>query len=208
MTSAGDFTRGSGVQMATAPSRPTLLPGLMSSASVQWMTPINIVDRVVRAFGRIDLDPSAEPAMAIPARLHFTAEQDGLARPWVGRTYLNPPYGRAIGRWIDKLVTERLAGNVTEAIVLVPARTDTQWFHQIPTEVICFVKGRLRFSGSGPAPFPSAVAYVGDDPRAFIGAFEDLGMICWMTGIGTEGRSVPTITTSHLISQLALFETL
>jgi len=96
-----------------------------SSASDEWLTPPHIIARVVQVLGAIDLDPCSNDhgAPNVPAARHFTAADDGLAQPWVGRVFMNSPYGRSIGRWVDKLVGEYEAGRVTQAIALLPART-------------------------------------------------------------------------------------
>lgn len=86
--------------------------------------------------------------------------------------FLNPPYGRTIGEWVDKLAAEFHAGRVGEAIVLVPARTDTAWWRALPARVICFATGRFAFSDHDtPAPFPSAVVYLGAGPAPFVTHF-------------------------------------
>lgn len=153
-------------------------PGMFSSASPEWYTPRHVVEAVVEAMDGIDLDPCAEPARAVPAAQHFTATDDGLGRPWHGRVYMNPPYGREIGAWVDKLADEYEAGRVTEAIALVPSRTDTSWWAHLPAAMVCFVTGRLAFSDhENPAPFPSAVAYLGQNPERFATAFLPLGLV-------------------------------
>ena len=129
-------------------------------------------------FGVIDLDPCSDSGDTpnVPALAHFTSSDDGLAQGWGGKVYMNPPYGRVIGDWVAKLAGEFQAGNVTEAIALVPARTDTSWFQLLRDCAICFVSGRLKFSGGGnSAPFPSAAAYFGHEPDAFLVAFGDIG---------------------------------
>ena len=152
-----------------------------SSASAEWYTPPAVIERVTAVLGPIALDPcSNEGEPVVPAQRHFTRSDDGLALPWSGPLYMNPPYGRSISAWVEKLVREHAAGNVTEAVALVPARTDTAWFANLRDCAVCFVRGRLHFSGSSSgAPFPSAVAYFGSDPRRFHSAFGDMGDI-WL----------------------------
>lgn len=95
--------------------------------------------------------------------------------------YLNPPYGTEIGPWIAKLREELWAGRVSEAIALVPARTDTEWWERLtdePSPTVCFVKGRLRFgNATNSAPFPSAIAYFGLDDAKFCEVFRQFGRI-------------------------------
>lgn len=149
-----------------------------SRRTVEWYTPPEVIERTVRLLGSIDLDPCSEGADPpnVPAAQHFTEADDGLSREWCGRVYMNPPYGRVIGEWVQKLVDEYRAGRVHEGIALVPARTDTRWFRLLGDSTLCFVRGRLRFSSHmGSAPFPSTVAYLGRRPGAFAKAFSDLG---------------------------------
>lgn len=148
------------------------------SESHEWYTPPHVVDRVLAVLGEIDLDPCAEDARSVPAREHLTRAEDGLSRAWSGRVYMNPPYKRDIPKWITKLKAEYERGDVTEAVALVPARTDTEWFSELRVYLRCFIVGRLKFSGHhNSAPFPSAVFYLGDEGERFAEAFEGLGDI-------------------------------
>lgn len=97
-------------------------------------------------------------------RLFPDALVDGLAHSWAGeRCYMNPPYGREIGPWVEKARREAERGALV--VGLLPARTDTAWFHEhvyrAATE-IRFLKGRLKFEGAvASAPFPSMIAVWG-----------------------------------------------
>ena len=95
--------------------------------------------------------------------------------------YMNPPYGRVINAWVEKLCTEYQAGNVTEAVALVPARVDTEWFSRLGRLEgvrLCFIRGRLKFSEhKNSAPFPSVVIYIGHRIGAFNYAFRNIGDI-------------------------------
>ena len=99
-----------------------------SSARNEWQTPQSIIEHAVAALGSIDLDPcsNSKDDSHVPAKVHFTAEDNSLSQHWEGRVWLNPPSGRAITPWIEKLRTEYESGGVTAAVVLVPARTDTR----------------------------------------------------------------------------------
>lgn len=87
---------------------------------------------------------------------------DGLSQDWGGETvFCNPPYGRHIGNWVKKSYEEAHKPNTT-VVMLIPARTDTQYFHdyiyQKPNVEVRFIKGRLKFGNSNnSAPFPSMV---------------------------------------------------
>ena len=91
---------------------------------------------------------------------YYTKDQDGLVQDWGNDTvYVNPPYGRAIANWVHKAYeTHQQYGNTI--VMLLPARTDTCWFHDYiyGQADIKFIKGRLRFSGSKcNAPFPNTI---------------------------------------------------
>jgi hypothetical protein len=153
-----------------------------SSDSPEHYTPQVIIDATVDCLGAIDLDPcsNSHDHPTIPAQRHFTIGDDGLAQEWYGRVYMNPPYGRAISAWVEKLDHEHTAHRVIEAIALVPARTDTQWWQVLRDYAVCFIEGRLKFSGDGndeSAPFPSAVFYLGDNIGKFYYSFSHLGDI-------------------------------
>jgi len=150
-----------------------------SSDTPEHYTPKLILDAVVACLGQIDLDPCSNTgAPNVPALRYFTADDDGLVQTWTGTVYMNPPYGRAIDDWIVKLCAEHKDGQVTEAIALLPARTDTQWFIRLRDYACCFVEGRLTFVGNDdPAPFPSAVFYLGDDLGKFVYYFAPIGDI-------------------------------
>ncbi|NDD55916.1 adenine methyltransferase [bacterium] len=87
----------------------------------------------------------------------FTPEQDGLKQEWTGICWMNPPYGREIGKWVKKAYESSLTG--ATVVCLIPARTDTRWWHDYCMRGdVKFIRGRLKFGSSkNPAPFPSAV---------------------------------------------------
>lgn len=127
-----------------------------SSRSVEWHTPPELFAELSREFGGFTLDPCCTPESALCASF-YTKEDDGLAQPWGGRVFMNPPYGRSVGAWMRKAWEESRRG--ASVVCLVPARVDTQWWHDYALRgEIRFLKGRLRFANSPHrAPFPSAV---------------------------------------------------
>ena len=160
-----------------------------SSETPEHYTPDVILAAVVACMGGIDLDPcsNSHETPNVPAAEHYTRADDGLAQTWRGGVFMNPPYGREIDPWIAKLVSEYEDGAVTEAIALVPARTDTQWWQRLRDYHICFVTGRLAFKGAGnneSAPFPSAVVYLGNDTDRFVNTFEGIGDVWHRTRHG------------------------
>ena len=130
---------------------------MFSSASDLWETPQEFFNALDAEF-HFNLDVCALPENAKCAA-YYTPEMDGLSRPWHGRCWCNPPYGREIGKWVQKAAGS--AENGALVVMLLPARTDTQWFHEHilnPKREIRFVRGRLKFGGAkNSAPFPSMV---------------------------------------------------
>jgi phage N-6-adenine-methyltransferase len=126
-----------------------------SSATPEWATPQWLFDRLNAEF-HFTLDVCATPENAKCAR-YFTKEQDGLAREWTGVCWMNPPYGRQVGKWVKKAFDQAADGVTT--VCLLPARTDTRWFHQYCAKGdVQFIKGRLYFGdGEGRAPFPNMI---------------------------------------------------
>ena len=127
-----------------------------SSASVEWPTPQGVFDELNEQFN-FTLDPCATHENTKCER-YFTAEDDGFIQDWgQERVFMNPPYGREIKDWMKKAYES--SRNGATVVCLVPARTDTQWFHDyaVKGEVIA-IKGRLKFGDSqNSAPFPSAI---------------------------------------------------
>lgn len=133
---------------------------MFSSKTDQWSTPQDLFDELNEEF-RFTLDPCADETNH-KCDLYFTKEDDGLSQPWCGNTvFCNPPYGREIGKWVEKAWFVNYAcGDCV--VMLIPARTDTRWFHEYiynnPYAEVRFLKGRLKFGDSkNSAPFPSMV---------------------------------------------------
>lgn len=99
---------------------------LFELTRIDWATPQELFDAYDAEFGFVlDVCASADNAKC---ERYFTIEQDGLRQVWApGPCWMNPPYGREIGRWTAKA---RRAGEAGITVVgLVPARTDTAWWH-------------------------------------------------------------------------------
>ncbi len=130
---------------------------LFSSDSAEWATPIKVFEELDKEFN-FTLDPCATVENAKCKRF-FTKEQDGLTQSWGGETvYCNPPYGRQIGDWVRKSSVSCKEGSTV--VMLIPARTDTAWFHDYiyRQHEIRFIRGRLHFNESKQsAPFPSMI---------------------------------------------------
>lgn len=130
---------------------------VFSSDSMEWETPQWLFDELNEEF-HFDLDPCSTHENA-KCRDHYTKEEDGLIQDWTGRrVFCNPPYGHEIGKWVKKAYESKCL-----TVMLIPARTDTRWFHDciygagggVETR---FIKGRIRFSNARyNAPFPSMI---------------------------------------------------
>lgn len=134
---------------------------LFSSRSEDWETPDAFFQALDAEF-HFGLDVCATAANAKCGRF-FSPEEDGLKQDWTGVCWCNPPYGREVGRWVRKAAESRAT-----VVMLLPARTDTSWFHTYiyHRAEIRFVRGRLRFGKADHgAPFPSMVVIFrgGDD---------------------------------------------
>ena len=131
---------------------------LYSHKSDEWETPQDLFDKLNETY-HFDLDASATEQNAKCHRF-FDKAQDGLRQSWGGYTvWCNPPYSQ-ITDWVRKAAHEQWNGTTT--VMLIPARTDTKWFHEYVYEKrgvsIQFIKGRLKFSGAmNSAPFPSMI---------------------------------------------------
>jgi phage N-6-adenine-methyltransferase len=159
---------------------------LYTTGEDDWLTPQHILEAAESVLGGIDLDPCASLSYIenVPAAVRFTRHDDGLAREWHGRVYMNPPYGRPIGDWTSKLAGEADAGNVSAYVALVPARTDTRWFADFTGCLYCFIRGRLSFGNLDQgAPFPSVAVYYGPNPARFAEVFGAHGLVLgeWST---------------------------
>lgn len=129
---------------------------MFSSKTDLQETPQDLFDALDAEF-HFELDVCALPSNAKCAR-YFTPEQDGLTRDWAGVCWCNPPYGRKVGEWVKKAAKSAEHGAII--VMLLPARTDTKWFHEFIYEKaeIRFVRGRLKFGNcKNAAPFPSMI---------------------------------------------------
>lgn len=140
-----------------------------SSKSNEWETPQSLYDELDGEFG-FTLDPCCTPENA-KCETYFTVDDGSLCRTWKDHTvFMNPPYGREIGKWVAKAYNESRDYR-TIVVCLLPARTDTKWFHDYCQKgEVRFLKGRLKFvnralpswNSTGdfklsPAPFPSMI---------------------------------------------------
>ena len=139
-----------------------------NNKTVDWYTPPWIFERLSLGF---DLDPcSPEGGVSwIPASSHYSLKDDGLAQPWAGRVWLNPPYGKHTAAWLAKMNKHR------HGVALVFARTDTAWYHEsvAKADAILFLRGRIKFidafgktGGAGAGSGSMLIAWGGDCVKA------------------------------------------
>ena len=137
---------------------------LLSSKKMDWCTPIDFFNELNKEFNFV-LDAAATDETA-KCKDYFTPETDGLKQSWKrtdGAVFCNPPYGREIGKWVKKAYEESTKHDTT-IVLLIPARTDTTYFHNYIYKCaeIRFIRGRLKFTDENgiagdAAPFPSMV---------------------------------------------------
>lgn len=131
--------------------------GMFSSEYSGYSTPQVLFDELDREF-HFDIDVCATADNAKCER-YFTPAMDGLKQPWRGACFCNPPYGRQVQKWVKKARTEADRG--ATVVCLLPARTDTRWFHEYCAKAeVRFLRGRVKFERdgkAGPAPFPSMI---------------------------------------------------
>jgi len=121
----------------------------MTSLSPHWATPKWLYDELNKEF-KFDYDPCPLGSKEDP--------QNILSWDWGKCNYINPPYGREIGKWIWRAYYESTKGNL--CVMLLPSRTDTRWWHDyvMKADEIRFIKGRLKFGDAkNSAPFPSCI---------------------------------------------------
>ena len=130
---------------------------MFSSNDMTWETPQWLFNKLDKEFN-FTLDVCALPETA-KCKNYYTPQIDGLKQDWEDNIcWMNPPYGREVGVWIEKAYKESLKGAII--VCLIPSRTDTKYWHDycMKANEIRFVKGRLKFGDSkNPAPFPSAI---------------------------------------------------
>lgn len=152
----------------------TINKALFSSNKQGWGTPPDLWKELNDEF-HFQLDAATNDKNPLGTPYYYTEEMDGLAEEnkWLNPTYVNPPYGRGIVNWVRRASIESVNNKIL-TVMLIPARTDTKWFHdwiwdrelaepQFPL-VIRFLKGRLRMfdyetnsMSKHTAPFPSMI---------------------------------------------------
>ncbi len=161
-----------------------------SHRSVEYYTPVEILEAARTVLGSFDLDPASceEAQRNVRATTFYSLEDNGLSRPWRGRVWLNPPYGKTNGRsnqeiWAQRLVSEYLEGHVTEAVLLVKAALGYKWFEELFRDwPVCFARSRLSFiledgNDEGQSKQGTALFYFGENVDLFARTFRQIGRI-------------------------------
>jgi phage N-6-adenine-methyltransferase len=139
---------------------------MFSAKTHEWETP-NELFFALDPIYRFSLDVAASKSNA-KIENYYTEADNGLEKEWKGRIWCNPPYGKGVGKWLEKCRREIEIGNCDVAVFLLPARTDTKWFHEYVWDKVShhprtgvqlqLLAGRLRFEGAtSGAPFPSMI---------------------------------------------------
>ena len=156
---------------------------MFSSQDDQHFTPLSFLERLFEFSGEIHLDPCSNSLENpnVPALSHYTEALDGLSQAWVGKVYVNPPYGRGLSKWVDKAIEEYESKRASEIYILVPARTDTQWHKALDNYARCYLTGRLKFlnpaNKGNSAPFPSVIFYLGSRNFEFSNYWQKYGFV-------------------------------
>jgi phage N-6-adenine-methyltransferase len=143
-----------------------------STASNEWGTPRALFDQLDEEFGPFELNAAAS-AENTKCERHFSIQDNALIKEWEGRVWCNPPYGKEIGRFVAKARGEVRHGRASLVVLLIPARTDTNWWHDhiiADADIVRFLRGRVAFEGVSKvghnAPFPSAIVVFRKSPDA------------------------------------------
>lgn len=154
----------------------TMTPGMTSSLTDEWATPGYVFEPLNLEFG-FTLDVCADESNHKVYKF-FSKKEDGLKQDWTKDVcWMNPPYGRSIGKWIKKAVETARGGGIV--VALLPARTDTRWWRDVmQASELRFISGRVRFGDANTgAPFPSVIAVFGTPtvPAVSLIRFDDKG---------------------------------
>lgn len=165
---------------------------LTSQNTDDWYTPPEYIILVHRMFnGAIDLDPASCAAanQIVNAKLYYDEAFDGLARPWYGNVFLNPPYGKSNGKssqeaWTNKMIVEYHLGHVSQGIALINSANGYRWYEDLWVNYpVCCVRERIRFINAtsgvqgGPAKKAQTFVYFGPYVDKFADVFDPIGRV-------------------------------
>ena len=172
-----------GAELTKAALMRAIWGAILGSKEMEWWTPKKYIDAVLEVMGAIDLDPAsnAKANEIVGADRFYSTKNDGLAKQWQGKVFLNPPYGK-IGPWFIEKLYESLGSGVDEAIVLVNSRaTDADWFQPMFEGVLCFTDHRIDFDSPDnketSSTHGSCFIYFGPNEQKFAEIFGRFGNI-------------------------------
>jgi site-specific DNA-methyltransferase (adenine-specific) len=175
----------------------TINPALYSSNNEHFCTPPEFLETIYK-FKTIEVDPCSNPGSLVKSNKFYFKHDDGLKQEWSRNnelTFVNPPYGREILKWVKKCFEEYKLGS--DVVLLIPSRPGTKAWQNIilkQATSICFLKGRIQFYDyitkkpaqcwskkknkmvDAKAPFDSALIYFGNDKTRFDNIFNDYGV--------------------------------
>lgn len=178
------------VEAGSEGARQVVHATMFSHESKEYYTPSEYIELAREVMGGIDLDPASHdiPQEWIQAKVYYTAGDDGLNKPWFGRVWLNPPYGKEGGDsnqmlWSQHTIAEYEAGRIEAGIVLVKAALGYKWFEELWYDwPVCFARERLSYilhdrSNDGQSKQGSAFFYIGPDVERFRDIFRQIGRV-------------------------------
>jgi ParB family chromosome partitioning protein len=168
-----------------------------NSGCFEWHTPVEYIEAARMVLGQIGLDPASSDVAqeTVGAARYFTAQDDGLSRPWSGTVWCNSPYNqKLVDKFVLKLCEHFDQGDVTAALLLTNNCTETLWFQRAAKSAaaMCLPAGRVQFldeEGNPGAPLQGqVVAYFGPDVERFLTTFGGFG---FCARIERSPRSAP-----------------
>jgi phage N-6-adenine-methyltransferase len=154
-------------------------------STVEWYSPVNLVEAARTAMGSIDLDPATNEGNHTNAKAFYTKNTNGLDKDWNGNVWLNPPYGNGFAAWMHKVNSECASGRTNQIICLIPVRTNAGWFQSLGglgislcfPRSIKFIDGSTMLQSTTAAMMPNVIVYVGNKHREFAEAFREFGVV-------------------------------
>lgn len=176
-----------------------------SDTSNEWYTPGVSIEAARTVMGAIDLDPAscALANQTVKATHYYTKEENGLAHPWYGRVWCNPPYTQvvpghsSIKAWVKRAHHLYQEGTIEQCILLIPNDTSTTWFEWLWAYPVCFPPKRIKFLIPGKKKaeqptFGTCFVYLGPSVQAFIDTFTRFGPVVRRVS-PSPSASLPTL---------------
>ena len=159
-----------------------------NSGNNEWYTPPEYIEAARSVMGSIDLDPATNSVAQewVKAAYHYTKENDGLTKEWVGNIWLNPPYARGL---IEEFVFKLVGSSYNQAICLTNNATETKWGSELLKQcsAVCFPKGRIKYiseEGVKNTPLQAQMfTYFGPNYEDFMGEFSQFGVVMPNRGV-------------------------